>query len=271
MDNNRARKMSKAVGAADRAKSFESNFADEVRQLVNVRKNVFEVADAAMRQGRSVEDQNIDEVFLTASMANLALTLDAVDPADRLLREVFAFCALEPLNPWHWRILLEATIEVAFKKSGAHEKWNDGAFFELMMDVQELKRLDPSAKTHQRIAELLKKREPFKSKYTMKIGYLRKLVGKAEDPRYNPMIGYVENENVLELLTKRRQEKSGVTAEMASSLMEKSVETLIEATFADFRKRCEKQGETWSETTRAAVLSNISKMVRANLTGKDIE
>jgi hypothetical protein len=269
MDNNRVRKMSKTVSIVDRKKSFESNFADEVRRLVSVRKKAVEVSEAAVRQERSAKNQGIAEDVLNAGTTKYALTLDTDDPADRLLRDVFAFCALDPMNPWHWRILLETTIEVAFKKSGAREKWDDGAFFELMMDVRELQRLDPSAKTDKRIAELLKKKEPFKSKYTMETGYLRKLVGKAQDPRFNPMAEYDEEENFLEFLAMRRREKSGVSAEMASSLIEKFVEDQIEASLATFKKRWEDQGRTWNEATREAFLPDIAKIVRAHLTGKD--
>src|ERR1700675_146119 len=143
--------MSKTIDVVDRKKSFESNFAREVRRLVSVHKNVIEVSEAAVRQERSAKDQGISEAIFNAGITKYALTLDAVDPADRLLRDVFAFCALDSANPRHWRILLEATTEVAFKKSGAHEKWDDGAFFELQMDIRELQRLEPSAEHDNKI------------------------------------------------------------------------------------------------------------------------
>lgn len=263
--------MSKMASTADRRKSFESNFADEVRRLVSVRKRVIEVAEVAVREEGSTNNRGIADTIVNAGITKHALTLDALDPADRLLRDVFAFCALDPINPWHWRILLEATIEVTFKKSGAREKWDDGALFELMMDVRELKRIDPSATTDEKVAELLKKREPFKSKYGMKLSYLRKLVGKAEDPRFNPMAGYKEDTNFLEFLAQRRREKSGVSAEMASSLIEKVVEDQIEASLADFKRRWEEQGETWTDATREAFLPDVSKIVREHLTGKAIK
>ena len=136
------------------------------------------------------------------------------------------------------------------------------------MDVRELQRLDPSAKTDKRIAELLKKKEPFKSKYTMETGYLRKLVGKAQDHRFNPMVEYSEDEDFLEFLAKRRREKSGVSVEMASSLIEKLVEDQIEESVAAFKKRWEDQGRTWNDV-REEIVPEISHIVRAHLTGKD--
>jgi hypothetical protein len=261
-DNNRVKKMSKTV---DRKKSFESNFADEVRRLVSVRKRVIEVAEFAVRQESSTKNRSIADSILKAAMALNALTLGAVDPADRLLGDVFAFCALDPMNPWHWRILLEATIEVTFKKSGAREKWGEGALFELMIDVRELKRIDPSATTEKKVAELRKKKEPFKSKYVMKLGYLRKLVGKAENPRFNPSADYKEDTNFLEFLTQRRREQSGLSAEVVSSLMEKFTEDQIEASLADLKRRWEEQGKTWTDATREALLPEVSKIIREHL------
>src|SRR4051812_2569175 len=113
-DRNRMRKMSKVVSTDDRKKSFESNFADEVRRLVSVRKKVIEVSDDAVTREGATKSQGIADTILRAGIAKYALTIDPVDPADRLLRDVFAFCALDSTNPWHWRILLEATIEVTF-------------------------------------------------------------------------------------------------------------------------------------------------------------
>jgi hypothetical protein len=263
--------MSKVVSTADRKKSFESNFADEVRRLVSVRKKATDVSEAAVRQQQSAENQGIADSILSAGIAKHALTLDAVDPADRLLRDVFAFCALDPTSPWHWRILLEVTIEITFRRSGNREKWNDGAFFELMMDVREVKRLDPSATTDKRVAEFLKKKNPFASKYKMKLSYLTKLVGKANDPRFNSMVKYEDDENFLDVLIERRQEKTGVSTEMASSLVDKIVEEQIEATLARFKKRSEEQGMKWTDAVRDSFLPEVSRIVRAHLTGKDVK
>lgn len=269
-DNNRVEKMSKMVSTADRKKSFESNFADEVRRLVSIQKKVIEVSEAAVRQEGSANNQGIAETILSAGIAQYALTLNPVDPADRLLRDVFAFCALDSTNPWHWRILLETTVEVAFKKSGSKEKWDDGAFFELMMDVRELKRHDPSATTDRKVAVLLRKKEPFKSKYEMKLSYLTKLVGKAHNPRFNPMVKYKDEDNFLELLVEQRREKAGVSAEMASALVEKFVEDQIEATLATFKKEWEAQGKTWTDATRDSFMPQVSSTARALLTGKNV-
>jgi hypothetical protein len=262
--------MSKMAGSIDRKKSFESNFADEVRRLVSVRKKIIEVSDTAVQQEWSSNGE-IAETILKFGMTKHALTLDNVDPADRLLRAVFAFCDLDSGNPWHWRILLEATIEVTFKKSGAREKWDDGALFELLMDVREVRRLNPSAKTDQRIAELLKKKEPFMSKYTMKTAYLRKLVGKAQDPRFNSMAEYNEDENFLKFFAMRRRETSGVSAEMASALIEKFVADEIEASLASFRKLRESQGKAWNEATWEALRPEVEKIVRDSITGSDVK
>src|SRR5260370_26107235 len=108
--------MSKTVDVVDRKKSFESNFAGEVQRLVSVRKNAIEVSEAAVRQERSSKDQGIAETILNAGITNDALTRDAVDPADRLLRDAFAFCALASPNPCHLRIWLQAPTEVAFNR-----------------------------------------------------------------------------------------------------------------------------------------------------------
>jgi hypothetical protein len=216
--------MSKTAGSPERKKSFESNFAEEVRRLAGPMKIAVEVAESAARQENAEKNQGIARTIIDVASVKYALKIDELDPAHDLLRNAFAFCELDADNPRHWRILLQATMEVAFKKSGAHEKWDDGAFFELKMDINELKRLEPSATTDEKVAALLKKREPFKSKYTMKLGYLRKLVGKARDQRFNVMAGYDEEDDFLEFLAARRRERYNVSAEMAASLVEKFVE-----------------------------------------------
>jgi hypothetical protein len=261
--------MSKTAGSSERKKSFESNFAEEVRRLVKPMKMAVEVAESAAHQENAEKNQGIPGAIIDAARVKYALKIDEFDPAHGLLRDTFALCALDPNNPWHWRILLQATTEVAFKRSGAYEKWDEGAFFELSMDIQELKRLEPSATTDEKVAALLKKREPFKSKYTMKLGYLRKLVGKARDQRFNVMAGYNEEDDFLEFLAARRRERSNVSAEMAASILEKGVQDQIEESLNKFKSMWESSGRVWSEATREEMRPPISEMVRSQFAGKN--
>jgi hypothetical protein len=143
--------MSKTAGSPERKKRFESNFAEEVRRLARPMKIAVEVAESAARQENAEKNQGIARTIIDVGRIKDALKIDEFEPAHALLRDAFAFCGLDAANPWHWRILLQATTEVAFKKSGAHEKWDDGAFFELKMDIHELKRLEPSATTDEKV------------------------------------------------------------------------------------------------------------------------
>jgi hypothetical protein len=91
------------------------------------------------------------------------------------------------------------------------------------------------------------------------------LVGKAENPRFNPSADYKEDTNFLEFLTQRRREQSGLSAEVVSSLMEKFTEDQIEASLADLKRRWEEQGKTWTDATREALLPEVSKIIREHL------
>jgi hypothetical protein len=260
--------MSKTVTAIDRKKSFESNFANEVRRLVRVRQIALDVAEGAARQQRSTRTQGIAQAIIDAGTMKYALTVDPDDPADRLLRDTFSLCDLDSTNPRHWRILLETIIELTFKKSGAPEKWDEAALFELQMDIRELQRLEPSATHNKKIAELLRKKEPFKSKYGMGFGYLRKLVGKARDARFNRMVEFNEDQDFLKYVAEQRRRRSGVSPEIASSLVEKAVEELIQEKYAEFKRRWEDEGRTWGEKEHEENYPIISKIVRERLSGK---
>lgn len=253
-------------------KSFaDSNFAEEVRRLTSQKKKIIDVSRDFVQKEQS-GSVNLAKSIYDLAIARDALTLDPVAPHDRLLREVFAFCALDATDPWHWRILLEATIETDFKRSGAHEKWDEGALFELQMDIRELQKKYPSAQKNNKIAQLLKKTKPFESKYGEKeLAYLRKLVGKSRDPRFNPMIEYDERGDFLNFLAKRRAADAGVSVEMAQALIDKLVEEQIEQALEDYQHQVEASGNEWTDAIREDIRPEIAKVVRANFVGEPSE
>jgi hypothetical protein len=260
--------MSKKQRAQQKRKSFvDSNFANEVRLRAGQRRTEIEVAEEYVRKD-SLTD-GFGPTLLNLAFQQDVLSLNKTDPNDQLLRDVFVFCSLQPDNPWHWRILLEAITEVAFKKSGAHEKWNEASLFELQRDIQELQKHESLANNNSKIAAALKRSPQFKSKYKdFDTDYLRKLIGKARDPHFNPMIEYSNDEDFVGFLVRQRSARYG-NSELVTSWIEKLIEQQIKESMAGMKEKYVREGLAWTSALHEELLPEVSRIVRANLSGKD--
>jgi hypothetical protein len=263
--------MSKNSTRRPKLKSFaDSKFANDVRSRAAERKIEIEVAKEAAGIRRPDERDGIKGLLRSLAHIKNVLALNQVAPGDQLLEEVFAFCHLDPTDPWHWRILLEVTIAAAFKRSGAHEKWNEASLFEMHLDVRKAQKLYPAAETNGKIAVILKK-PPFKAKYGgMELSYLTKLVGKSRDPRLNPMIAYSDRGDFLEDLVRQRSEQHKESSEMVRSWIDKLVAQQIEEAMTWHKEQFEAKGVPWTEAEREKLLPEISELVRASLAKKDV-
>jgi hypothetical protein len=243
-------------------------------------KNIIKNVQAAAREKRVPLDI-FEEIFIDASeefagvsrkmvlseiLTRTALT---IKPTDDLLRTAFKTCDLDPERPLHWRVLLEALVEICFQVGGAPEKWTWERFFDLGLDIQSVWNLDGKRNSDAAIARRLKASKSLRSKYEgLGNAALARLVGKAQDPAFNPAFNYQTDDGLMMSLTKNIFEGDW-TAEteqrirpFAEPMWEKLYQRHIEQQI--FSRLVDARGQNWTEDAMEKNRSLVKDAVRAH-------
>jgi hypothetical protein len=198
-----------------------STFAMEVARLAADKKFVWDfleeqfLADPATLESATAAEALgwPRERFLQMRLSQTAVQIDGSKPGT--IVDVFQMCGLDPAKPLHWRALLEAMVEVGFKKSGAPVEWDELSYYLLVCDIRELQVLQPQLKEHTEIARQLQNTRPFKQKYKQwEFAYLRKRVSEAR--KMGPA------DSLEEFIAKRRENKFDLPAGFAKAYIERA-------------------------------------------------
>lgn len=146
----------------------------------------------------------------------------------RILAEVFKQCELDHRNPRHWRILLDALVEQCFRGPGAPQKWDEGGLVEILADIRAVRARYPEVKSNIEVAKFLRSKDPFKKKYKrFDNDRLRKIVGRAIDPKFNPAAEVAEGEDWLKFRAERAARELGLPTEVGVEAQMANLEQLV--------------------------------------------
>jgi hypothetical protein len=246
-------------------------------------KNIVKRVKAAAREKR-IPFEILEEVFADPStkfvdvqgkmVLSEILTRTALKlkPNDALLRKAFETCDLDPERPLHWRTLLDALVEICFQDGGAPEKWTWEAFFDLGRDIKSVWNRDGKLNSDAAIARRLKASKLLRSKYEgLGNAALAKLIGKAQDPAFNPAFNQQTDDGLMMSLTKNLVVEGGRewTAEtellvrpFAEKMWEKFYQRELEQQV--FSHLVEKHGKGWTEEAMERNRSSVKAAVRAH-------
>jgi hypothetical protein len=185
----------------------------------------------------------------------------------KLLAEVFRYCELDHRQPMHWRLLLDALVQECFRRVGAPEKWDEGGYFDLLLDIRAVQKKFPDAKQQTRLAKLLKGEKPFKEKYkNFGSDNLRKLVGKAMDPNINPMAKFADGEDWVAAWAEKGRREVGLPSEIGITVQMKTMEKLwIDGAHEHLRKRYEQDGKVFTAQDWEALLPTVQAIAKAEV------
>ena len=212
--------------------------------------------------------QGLDPMaWLNALSVPSAFAIDGNQPSERLLCEVFMQCELEPSNPRHWRILVDALVNQCFRTAGAPQKWTEVQLFNLLCDIREVQKRSPKMKGNAQLAKLLSSKQPYKEKYSKYDGNtLRKLVGRALNPVSNPTAGIADDVDFITARAVRAKRVLGLPTELGVLLQ---IRLLEKDAFDRARKYLEVRhrdtGREFTEDDWLAYLPHVQKIVDAEV------
>jgi hypothetical protein len=252
-------------------KSFaDSNLAKAVREAARTKVLITNAAEEFVTEERLTKISPFplknagagNSMLWNGIAAQAALHIDETDPADRLLADVFSYCSLDSRKPYHWRILLEAVVGTTMKSGGAHETWTEHAFFEMQIDIERLKAIEPSARNDSRIAELLRTKKPFRIRYEkFQPGYLRKVVGQARKAEFNPYLGYQEGDDLSDFIVSREKNSLGLSEKSVRIYLNGVRDELIENGVDHIKNLYQRDNLPFSDEERSAISSAVEKLV----------
>lgn len=146
----------------------ESNFRKELRDAVAVRKAGYaKMMEQLVAYRGFAEPLSLDEPLSANKSVSVttAFWLDAKWEQHKKVLDAFERFDLDPTNPWHWRLLIEAFVEVGLKEPGPKTKTVGNKYSELPMHIQQLKHQYPNLRSYTAIARRLISDKRFKRKY----------------------------------------------------------------------------------------------------------
>lgn len=151
--------------------------------------------------------------------AGSALRLNVKDPKDRAILSAFSHSRLDPRNPLHWRILLQSFAHAHFGKAKTKPKKDAADFWQIYSDCVLIKveawKAGKTLKTQTDVAKALQRHPILKNKYPGNVDNIRKLIRKAENPKYNIALRYPDTPDFLKLARAVHEDEGGVwTAEV---------------------------------------------------------
>ncbi|MEH2489465.1 hypothetical protein [Bradyrhizobium sp. AZCC 2230] len=145
----------------------ESNFSRDLKVAVALHKVGYEQMEKLASKIPTRKPESLDEP-LTANKSIFVATAFWLDPKweqHKKVLDAFERFQLDPKNLWHWRLLIEAFIEVGLKGPGPKTKTVANKYSQLPMHIDELKREDSNLKSSTEIARRLISGKQFKKRY----------------------------------------------------------------------------------------------------------
>ncbi|TYL92728.1 hypothetical protein FXB40_23850 [Bradyrhizobium rifense] len=145
----------------------ESNFSKELKDAVALRKVGYEQMEKLASKIPTRRPLSLDEP-LSANKSLFVATAFWLDPKweqHQKVLDAFERFQLNPQNPWHWRLFIEAFIEVGLKGPGPKTKTVANKYSQLPEHIDELKREDPNLTSATEIARRLISGKRFKKRY----------------------------------------------------------------------------------------------------------
>lgn len=213
--------------------------------------------------------QGLDPMaWFNVASARFAFSVDSTKPSEALLAEVFQQCDLDPKKPRHWRILVDSLVDQLFRSAGAPQKWTDERLFVLLCDIRELQKLYPAVKENGQLAKLLLSKKPYKEKYHNDFNQetLRKLVGKALNPKLNPTAAIADDDDFIAARAEQAARKLGLPTELGNMALTEMLEKDLLAQWrAHFEEKYRAEGRTFTEANWQAFLPALHLIVDAQV------
>ncbi len=219
-----------------------NKFANAVRESARQWRVPYDAASDYLRQTTTMPEWLRNRGLSAQQLENIVnlggfLDMSPTDDDALLLKNLFDHCNLDPAKLLHWRALILALVDATFKAAGAPNVLTDGFFFELSTDVAELLRKRPQLTSNEQIATYLRRDPLFSPKYaSYKITYLRKLVGKARDPKQN-ITAIPLREDFHQDLAERRAKQLGVPVAMTLAMINAADAVLADEAAEEFKAR----------------------------------
>jgi hypothetical protein len=159
---------------------------------------------------------NVDVPVIHFAMSRIALRLDEAKEEDAAMRAAFKAAGLNHRDPSDWRALLWIFAEAHYgKQKTKRQTWDLSALSSLLEDYRAVEKdlpPTPSRSLNSRICEHLRTKKPYKQKYgRLSHDALRKVVGKARNPKTNLLLIHPEMKDSLLQIFRVELERKGMT------------------------------------------------------------
>jgi hypothetical protein len=105
-------------------------------------------------------EPDFDNVPFREALANAFLTLYPANKSDAPLAKAFTKAALDPKNPFHWRLLMNLFCLAHFGRGrGRGKEWDSTRYMKFLRDFEKVKAEKPAFNKSE-VCRLLKKRHP---------------------------------------------------------------------------------------------------------------
>jgi hypothetical protein len=159
-------------------------------------------------------------------LASAAVDLSPNSALDAPLRAAFEAAGLNPMFPWHWRILFSYFAYAHFYKPrrGAPQKWTPDAYCELLFAYHQIKRRRPKLKDSAVCDALMKQgRWVTKSGTQISADRIGRALNEARDPAKNAFIATWLEENLRAARAEFDMKQISWTPEHESELAKKVI------------------------------------------------